>query len=138
MTSSKSATTHKKSTKGGDNTERAARIGRALRVSRVNSGLSQRELGEAVGRSQNYIWLVESGRTDPGICFLADVATALSVPVELYLVAVLGAKPGTGAKPKKALEAGKQVLFELMDAIADLPQKESRVGRTSRKGKKKA
>jgi len=38
------------------------RVAGVLRKVRINAGLTQRELGEKVGRRQNWVWNCENGR----------------------------------------------------------------------------
>lgn len=139
MASPRPATTHKQSTKSGKNkniTDRSTRVGRAVQVARNLRGLTQRELAAEVGCSQNYVWLVESGKTDPGIGFLADVAAHLEVPTELFLLAVVGPKSSSGPERVKLFREGQGLLFQLIDALADAP-KPTTNGTKKRKQKSK-
>lgn len=58
-------------------------FGKRIRVYRKRRGLSQRELGELLGRSEDWVYRVESGRIPVNnVRMLADLADALRVHVE--------------------------------------------------------
>lgn len=80
------ATTRKQPPSGGDDRELLKRLGRAIRAVRVTRGLTQRELAQRVQKSQNSIWLLESGKKDPGVLFLRRLAVALSMSVDFFFV----------------------------------------------------
>jgi predicted XRE-type DNA-binding protein len=57
----------------------------ALRLARVERGLSQREIARLVGVSQPNVSLVESGQTSPRADKIARYAAAYGVPVETFI-----------------------------------------------------
>ena len=59
-------------------------VGRNVRAARVERGMTQEELAEASGFTQQYISGLECGRRNPTIVSLYELAHALEVtPVEL-------------------------------------------------------
>lgn len=63
-------------------------IGRSIRLLRTARGISQKELAETVGCSNNYLSLVERGRRTPSIRFVDQIGTALDVPTsQLFALA---------------------------------------------------
>jgi transcriptional regulator with XRE-family HTH domain len=134
MASQRSATTHKKSTKGGEDKDlRTVRVGRAVQVARNLRGLTQRQLAEKVGRSQNYVWLVESAKTDPGIVFLSDVAEKLEVPLELFLLAVTETRSSAKPEQENLFAEGRALLFGLVDTLVKQTESASSGRRKSKK-----
>lgn len=56
-----------------------ATFGQKLRAIREKKGLSQKEFGEAVGRSQNLVSQWESGAREPAWSTLQQIAAVLGV-----------------------------------------------------------
>ncbi len=56
-------------------------LGEYVRQYRVIAGLTQRALGQAVGKSAAFISLVEQGKSEPSIGVLRKIAAVLHVPV---------------------------------------------------------
>lgn len=56
-------------------------IGRRIQQLRLESGITQRELGETTGLAISYLSRVENGRLTPTLPTLTKIAGALSVPV---------------------------------------------------------
>lgn len=61
-------------------------IGRAIRISRLASGLSQQVLAEKAEISASYLSLLESGARDPSISVLRDVAGGLGMSLDVLLL----------------------------------------------------
>jgi transcriptional regulator with XRE-family HTH domain len=59
-------------------------VGRRLSELRKQRGLSMRELAERSGASTSLISQVETGKTNPTVAKLQDLATALGVPVNYF------------------------------------------------------
>lgn len=60
-------------------------LGRQIRLARVEAGLTQGELAEAIFVSQRCISLYELGEREPGVLTLRSIATALAKPVDWFL-----------------------------------------------------
>ena len=69
------------------------KLGRAIRVARTARGLSQRELGNHIGKSQNLVFSIETGKKDPGILLLSKIAKALEMPLQFFLMAIQRPNP---------------------------------------------
>lgn len=73
-----------------------------IRALRMRRGLTQAQLGEAVGTGQNWIYAIETGATPDGrhgkipLDMLCALAEALSQPVHLFLI------PGAFAEHPRA------------------------------------
>jgi transcriptional regulator with XRE-family HTH domain len=118
MPRSGDAITREASTKGGDDSELMLRLARAIRAVRVSRGLTQRDLGARVGKSQNYIWLLESGKKDPGVLFLRSLARALNMPLDFFFVCI--AEPRSESAPERqvAFREGRDLMLSLLDGLA--------------------
>ncbi len=120
MSRKRTATARRLSTPGGGNDkEMLGRVGLAVRVARVGRGLSQRELGNKVGKSQNLIWTIESGKKDPGIVLLARIAAALEMPLEFFLTPIQQPRSNTAPDRAKEFIEGREILVSLMDALSE-------------------
>jgi transcriptional regulator with XRE-family HTH domain len=62
------------------------KLGQAIKVVRVASGLKQREIARKVAVTPNYISLVEGGKREPSISFLNRLASVLGVPVGIFFL----------------------------------------------------
>ena len=62
-------------------------IGQILKHIRVNQNLSQKEMAEKLGISQNYLSLIESDKKEPTQDKIADFAKALNTSKEALLLA---------------------------------------------------
>jgi transcriptional regulator with XRE-family HTH domain len=103
---------------GGSDKESLGRVGLAVRVARIGRGFSQRELGKKVGKSQNLIWTIESGKKDPGIVLLARIAEALQMPLEFFLVPIQRPRSGTTRARAKDFTQGRDILVSLMEGLS--------------------
>jgi ribosome-binding protein aMBF1 (putative translation factor) len=74
--------------------QRAGReVGLLVLKRRLELGISQKELAERVGTSQNRIYVIESGDANPTLETLQRLATVLKVPLEIRPVELAGS-PG--------------------------------------------
>lgn len=73
----------------GDEPETSSYLAGVIRTMREAAGLSQRELGERLGVDPTYISHLEAGRRDPSLGLLRRLARELSVPLALFLAALL-------------------------------------------------
>jgi transcriptional regulator with XRE-family HTH domain len=62
-------------------------IGLRLRSARVAAGLTQKDLGEMTGRTQSYLYEIETGRTNTSIRILLELTTALDIELQDLLPA---------------------------------------------------
>jgi transcriptional regulator with XRE-family HTH domain len=99
-------------------------VGRKIHQLRLESRITQRELGEATGLAVSYLSRVENGRLTPTLPTLTKIASALSVPLTALFdaTATLEGRDvcpvslsgrcildhlyvGRGKRPKKGVEA---------------------------------
>lgn len=112
------ATTRKQPPSGGDDNELLKRLGRAIRAVRVTRGLTQRELASRVQKSQNYIWLLESGKKDPGVLFLRKLAAALRMSVDFFFVCIADPRPNSPPERQAVFREGQDLMLELLHSLA--------------------
>ena len=74
--------------------------GRAIRVVRSAHGLSQRQLADRIGVSPSHLSLIESGKRDPSLKLLEEIAGNLAIP--MHLLALLASDVGDVDDPKHA------------------------------------
>ena len=74
--------------------------GRAIRVVRSAHGLSQRQLADRIGVSPSHLSLLESGKRDPSLKLLEEIAVCLAVP--MHLLTLLASDVGNVDDPKHA------------------------------------
>ena len=74
--------------------------GRAIRVVRSAHGLSQRQVADRVGASPSHLSLIESGKRDPSLKLLEEIASSLAVP--MHLLTLLASDVGDVDDPKQA------------------------------------
>lgn len=60
-------------------------FGAGVRYSRRARDLTQRQLGETIGRSQQWVWKVEGGLLSPSIDDALALAEALRIPLARLL-----------------------------------------------------
>ncbi len=74
-------------------------LGKAIKTARVNRGMKQAELADALGVSANYLSLLENDKRDPSWKFVCRLADALSTPLPLLvLLAMQSADRGAGVQ----------------------------------------
>ncbi len=124
MTATRHATTRVLATAGGgkdsvfDDRELLARLGRFVRVVRVSRGVTQRELAQRVGKSQNLVWLVESGKKDPGIVLLKNIADALNMPLDYFLVPIVKPRSTSSQEQAALFRQGRDLMMSLVEGLA--------------------
>ena len=74
--------------------------GRAIRVIRSAHGLSQRQLADRLDVSPSHLSLVESGKRDPSLKLLEQIAASLAVP--MHLLTLLASDVGNVDDPDHA------------------------------------
>ena len=74
--------------------------GRAIRVVRSAHDLSQRQLAGRIGVSPSHLSLIESGKRDPSLKVLEEIADSLAVP--MHLLTLLASDVGDVDDPKHA------------------------------------
>ena len=74
--------------------------GRAIRVVRSAHGLSQRQLAGRIGVSPSHLSLIESGKRDPSLKVLEEIAGTLAVP--MHLLTLLASDVGDVDDPNHA------------------------------------
>ena len=87
-------------------------IGRNIRIRRTQKNLKQKVLAEHINISAQHISHIETGRAQPSLPVLVDIANALDTDINT----LLGANLSTGRK--KILEA--QIAEELEGATAEV------------------
>ena len=61
-------------------------LGNAIKLIRTARGFKQRELAKRLGKTANYLSLIESGKREPSVSFLKDLARELTVPVGVFFL----------------------------------------------------
>lgn len=98
------------------------RVGTRVRALRREHGWSRKELGERAGLSERFLAMVESGRGNPSLRSLAEIAAALATtPVALIeppseIVALLGLRGAGKSTVGRALAERLGVEFIELDA----------------------
>ncbi|WP_238902698.1 helix-turn-helix transcriptional regulator [Clostridium sp. YIM B02506] len=60
-------------------------IGNKIKDFRIESNISQRELGRRIGKTGQFISLIEQGKSSPSIDTLYSIAEALNIPSKEFL-----------------------------------------------------
>jgi transcriptional regulator with XRE-family HTH domain len=76
-------------------------LGHRLKLFRVASGLTQAETAKRLSVSQNYVYMIESGRREPSLEYVRKFSNAVSIPM-----AVIFLEPAkrNDAKTRKLVE----------------------------------
>lgn len=61
-------------------------VGNRIKKARLNANLSQEELGDRIGRSQQFISHFEKGRRAIRIDLLASIAAVCGVPINYFFI----------------------------------------------------
>jgi len=94
------------------------RVGRTVRALRLLRGLTQAELGEQCGVSQNHLSNVENGNREVSVALVARVARALRVPPNLIVVAAFEAGQDAGSdSPESLASSMRELLFSVLDDV---------------------
>jgi len=64
------------------------KAGEIIRLIRTKQGISQREMAEKAGISQNYLSLIEGNKKMPSNDVIADFSSALGISKEAFLFAI--------------------------------------------------
>lgn len=64
---------------------KAVKLGKKIRLARINKGLKQYELAEHCNVTANYISLIEAGKKTPSLRTISNIAKALDVNVSNLL-----------------------------------------------------
>lgn len=67
------------------------KLGRAIKLCRVQRQLSQAELAERAGISVSYLSLLEHDKRDPNISTIEQIAQALNVPMNILFFLAMDA-----------------------------------------------
>ena len=70
------------------------KIGSRIKLLREKSGMTQEELSETAGISQNFMSQLETGRRNPSIPTINRIASALNTPIYMFFKFDAGEKPG--------------------------------------------
>jgi transcriptional regulator with XRE-family HTH domain len=133
----RTATARSSSTPGGGrDIELLRRVGLTVRIARVGRGMAQRELAQKIGKSQNLIWTVESGKKDVGIVLLTRIANALQMPLEFFLIPIRTSAQDSSPERRRSFDEGRAMLLSLMEAM-DLPA-DKREGASAKSPRKPA
>ena len=77
-------------------------VGKRMRLIRKQEGLTQAQLAEKVGLSDNYVGIIERGEGHPGLDKLGQIADALKVRMGDFFA-------GDGAEPKTKDQTIKEI-----------------------------
>jgi transcriptional regulator with XRE-family HTH domain len=93
-------------------------VGTRIRDWRHKRGLSQQLLAEAAGLTQNGIFRLESGETNPQLTTLQQIASALGCSVRELVVGTTDCDPILAqrlGRVKRVLESGDEAAIRVMD-----------------------
>lgn len=92
-------------------------VGAVIRSLRGAAGMNQRQLADSVGISASMLSLVESGRREPTIRLLRDIARELEIPAAVLLVGALTGDPDDlRSLPPKEAEKVRSLAAQLLSA----------------------
>jgi len=89
-------------------------VGQKLREARLAKGMSQTELGNALGVSFQQVQKYEKGTNRIGSSRLWDVCTVLTVPVSYFFEGLTGNKVQEGPLSTRAIKLAREI-----DSLAD-------------------
>ena len=99
------------------------RIGKTIRAVRLMKGLTQKDLAQRTGISQNHLSNMENGLREPGIVFLSKLTQIFDIPMDLFIVLALDPERLKG-KEDSILQDFQRLFFSIVDdAKADTRQK---------------
>jgi transcriptional regulator with XRE-family HTH domain len=75
-------------------------VGKAIRLCRIQRGLSQSQLADIAGISVSYLSLLERGKRDPAFSRIEEIAGALDVPVSILVFLAASEEEMTGLSPE--------------------------------------
>ena len=88
------------------------KIGNAIKLIRVNKGISQVELSEMVGISSSYLSLIEKNKREPNIDLLNKISKKMNVPLSILIF--------LATDSKEILELDKSLYMELSKITMEL------------------
>jgi putative transcriptional regulator len=63
------------------------KLGSRIRIIRIEKGMTQEELANSIGKDQQSIQRLESGRVNPSVFYLYEIAQGLDVELkDLFLI----------------------------------------------------
>ena len=107
-----------------------ASIGNRIRTARLEKGMTQAELGEAAGCSNNYMSHIETGQTKVSLKILLRISRALEYNIDYFLLDTPYVLPQTLVSidiSKKLDKCNSRTLIALnriIDALIDLQEKD--------------
>jgi putative transcriptional regulator len=63
-------------------------LGERIRVIREEKGITQKELAHSIGKDQQSIQRLETGRINPSVFYLYEIAKGLEVDIENLILTV--------------------------------------------------
>lgn len=114
-----SATQQQPSSTEENDKELRERLGKAVRLARLAHGLTQRKLGELIGKSQNLIYTTELGKTDPGVIALLRISEALNVSMDLFLAPIMPPNKARSVQEQEVVEKAQRMLVSLLRSVQD-------------------
>lgn len=109
-----SATQTQSSSNEVNDKELQKRVGMAVRLARTAKKMTQRELANSIGKSQNFIYTIETGRSDPGIVALRRIAEALHVSMDVFLAPVITQREGKTDAEQKIFNKAQELLVSIL------------------------
>jgi transcriptional regulator with XRE-family HTH domain len=88
-------------------------LGHRLKLFRVAAGLKQNELAKRLRVSQNYVYMVESGRREASREYLTKFAKAVNLPLSVIF---LDSPPPKNKKARKLIENILALMAEYAEA----------------------
>lgn len=100
------------------------RIGHILKLMRTNIAITQKEMADRLGISQNYLSLIEGSKKDPSNDKVADFAKLLNISKEALLFASSDVPGELNSKDKRDFQRLQQnivslLLFELSGELEE-------------------
>jgi transcriptional regulator with XRE-family HTH domain len=95
--------------------------GRAIRIVRTAYGLSQAELAKRLSVGASHLSLIESGKRQPSVTVLREIATALAVP--MHLLTLLASDRAAIENPENAKQISEmaRALLQLLVGADEQP-----------------
>lgn len=90
------------------------RIGHILKLMRTNMAITQKEMADMLGISQNYLSLIESNKKDPSNEKIADFAKQLNISKEALFFASSGMPGELSPKDRKDFQRLQQNIVSLL------------------------
>lgn len=114
-----SATQQQSSGTEVSDTELRTRLGKAVRLARLAHDLTQEQLGKRIGKSQNFIYTTELGKTDPGVIALLRISQVLNVSLDLFLAPIMPANKTRSDQEQEVMGKAQHLLVSLLKSVQD-------------------